>query len=122
VAVERERVGVGEMRNMEKVGAGGAQKELVRVGKRRGRSSRHAGTLGSVAVRGEGGADRTGLLSRDIGMSVRERATTLTDRARGTEREREQSACVKETGANRSAPPGQRERGSRDSRARARRR
>jgi hypothetical protein len=120
-AVERERVSVGEMRNVERVGAGGAQKEQVRVGKRRGRSSRHAGTLGLVAVRREGGADRTGLLSRDIGVSAREWATTLTDGARGTERERVEH--VREGNRRQQVgPTGQRERGSRDTRARARRR
>jgi hypothetical protein len=86
------------------------------VGRRYGQSSQRACVHGSIVVHGEGGADRAGPLRRDTGMCAREWATALTNRACRTQRE--QDACVKETGADRSAPPG-RGRGSEGARARA---
>jgi hypothetical protein len=93
------------------------KRELGRGGRRRGRSSRHTCARGSAAVHGEGEADNVGPLRRDTGACARERATTLTDGARGTKR----AGRVREGNRRRQVgPTRQRERGSRDARARAR--
>jgi hypothetical protein len=51
-AEEREREGLGEMRQGERAGAGGAQKELRRVGRLCGQSSRRACVLVHGCLRG----------------------------------------------------------------------
>jgi hypothetical protein len=67
-------------------GCGWGSKGVGVSGQLCGRSSRCACTCGSMAVCGKGRADRAGLQRRDMGAARGERAMTLTDRARGTER------------------------------------
>jgi hypothetical protein len=102
---ERGRNEIGEREQVWAV----LKREMGRVGRRRGRSSQHACACGTMVDCEEGRADRAGLLRRDTGASARERATALTDGARGTERAR----CVLEGNGHRQfGPTGQREKGA----------
>jgi hypothetical protein len=62
------------------------KRELGRVGRRRGQSSRRARAGGSVAIHEEGGADTAGPLRKDMGASARETGNGVTPGFKGQSR------------------------------------
>jgi hypothetical protein len=104
----RERVSVGEMRQGRESGGGLAlKKELGRMGRQHGRSSRRACACKKAMVLGEGGADRAGPRRRDTGVCTGETGNNANGRGvRG--RERMGRACAGSRW-RRISPTGQRE-------------